>query len=131
MKVVVIDGQGGKLGRSVIERLRAACRDIEIIAVGTNALATSAMLNAGADAGASGENAVVVNVRDADAVIGPVGIIAADSLYGEVTPAMAAAVAQCRARKILIPVNKCNLFIAGIRDVPVSELVRLAVEELM
>jgi len=118
------------MGRSIIERLRAADRDMEIIAVGTNALAASAMLNAGADAGASGENAVVVNSRDADVIIGPIGIIAADSLYGEVTPKMAEAAAQSRAKKILIPVNKCNLHIAGIKDVPMAELVRLAVEEL-
>ena len=126
MKVVIIDGQGGSIGKAVTERIKNL--PCEIYAIGTNTAATSAMLKAGAKYGATGENPVVVNVRDADVVIGPVGIIAADSLLGEITPRMAAAVACSRAKKILIPQSRCKIYVAGTPDMPMSEAIEAAVK---
>ena len=130
MKVLVIDGQSGRMGQVLIERIRAAALPCELIAVGTNAIATSAMLKAGADAGATGENPVVVNCRDADVIAGPIGILAADSLLGEVTPAMALAVGQSPAQKLLLPVNHCNNVVVGTQSMTLSRLMDEAVELL-
>lgn len=130
MRVVVIDGQSGRMGQLFIERAVAANLPCEIVAVGTNAIATSAMLKAGAKAGATGENPVLVACRTADIIVGPIGILAADSLMGEITPAMAVAVGQSRARKVLLPVNHCNNIVAGTRDLPLSKLMEEAVELL-
>ena len=130
MNVLVIDGQSGRMGQVLIERIRAAALPCEIIAVGTNAIATSAMLKAGADAGATGENPVVVNCRGADIIAGPIGILAADSLLGEVTPAMALAVGQSSAQKLLLPVNHCNNIVVGTQSLTLSKLVDEAVELL-
>lgn len=130
MKIIVIDGQGGRMGSLIIEKIKASGITEPVIAIGTNSLATSSMLKAGADRAATGENPVIVNCRDADIIIGPIGIIAADSLLGEITPAMANAVSSCAAYKILIPTNRCNHYIAGIKDVPLSELVGSAVSKL-
>lgn len=130
MKIVVIDGQGGKMGSLLIEKLKsnAALQDAEIIAIGTNSIATAAMLRAGADAGATGENPVIVNCRDAHIIAGPIGILAADSLLGEVTPAMATAIGQSVAQKVLLPVNKCKNFVVGVQDLSLQELAKQAVE---
>ena len=126
MKIVVIDGQGGRIGKSIIEQLRSSgCTD-EVLAVGTNSIATSAMLKAGADNGATGENPVVIACRNADIIAGPIGIIAADSMLGEITPKMAEAVGSSSARKILIPVNRC-FEVAGVRDMTLSQYVSEAV----
>ena len=103
MRVVVIDGQGGRMGRLVVEKIRAEKLPCEIVAVGTNAIATAEMLKAGADAGATGENPVIVACRRADVIVGPIGILAADSMLGEVTPAMALAVGQSGVKKLLLP----------------------------
>lgn len=134
MQIVVIDSQGGGFGRSLIEKLRAAGCQEEIIAVGTNAMATSAMLKAGADAGATGENAVVVNARHAQLIAGPIGIVLADSLMGECSTAMASAVAQSPAQKVLIPVSTCGVMVAGACGLSMSqrlaEAVRLLQEQL-
>ena len=130
MNVLVIDGQSGRMGQVLIERIRAAALPCEIIAVGTNAIATSAMLKAGADAGATGENPVLVNCRSADVIAGPIGILAADSLLGEVTPAMALAVGQSSAQKLLLPVNHCNNIVVGTQSLTLSKLVDEAVELL-
>ena len=130
MKIVVIDGQGGRIGKSIIEQLRSSgCTD-EVLAVGTNSIATSAMLKAGADAGATGENPVVVAARDADMIVGPIGIIAADSMLGEITPAMADAIGRSRARKVLVPVNKC-FEVAGVREMSLSGYVEQAVNMIL
>lgn len=129
-KVVVIDGQGGRLGRMVVEQIRAASLSCEILAVGTNSIATANMLKAGADAGATGENPVIVACRSADVILGPVGILSADALLGEITPAMAAAIGQSRATKLLLPVNMCATRVVGVRPLSFSELVSAAVEEL-
>lgn len=130
MKIVVIDGQGGRIGSLLIEKLKLSEIDAEIIAVGTNSIATASMLRAGADAGATGENPVLVNCRDADFIMGPVGIIAADSLLGEVTPAMASAVASAHGKKILLPVNKCNLHIIGAKELTIPVLISESVSYL-
>ena len=114
MNVVVIDGQSGRMGQLLIERIRAAQLNCEITAVGTNAIATAAMLKAGADNGATGENPVLVACRSADIIVGPLGIAVADSLLGEISPAMANAVAASNAHRILIPMNLCNTYVAGI-----------------
>lgn len=120
MLIVVIDGQGGGFGRALIEALRAGGVKEEIIAVGTNALATSAMLKAGASAGATGENAALVNAARADIVAGPMGLVMANSMLGECSPAIAQAVAQSRAKKVLIPVSKCGALIAGLPEKPLA-----------
>jgi len=129
MKIVVIDGQGGKMGAALVERLKAEGLG-EIIAVGANSIATAAMLRAGADAGATGENPVAVNCRDADFIVGPMGILVADALHGEITPRMAQAVGASAARRVLLPVSRCNTVVAGVRELPLAEYVRLAVEEI-
>ena len=130
MTVVVIDGQSGRMGQLFIERAVAAQLPCELLAVGTNAIATAAMLKAGAKAGATGENPVLVACRRADIIVGPIGILAADSLMGEITPAMAVAVGQSNARKLLLPVNHCNNIVAGVKDLPLSRLMDEAVELL-
>ena len=130
MKIVVIDGQGGRIGKNVIEQVKAGHKDLELYAIGTNTMATSAMLKAGADFGATGENAVLVNVADADIVVGPVGIVFANALLGEITPAIATAVGASRAFKILIPVNRCNHYIAGCAENSLGEYIRIAVNKL-
>lgn len=117
MRILVIDGQGGKLGGQLIKHLRANFNGITITAAGTNATATAAMLKAGADQAATGENPVIVACRKADVIIGPVGIVIADALFGEITPRMAMAVGQADAVRILLPVNKCDNLIAGISEV--------------
>ena len=130
MKIVVIDGQGGRLGKLLVEGVRARMPQAEIYAIGTNALATASMLKAGADFGATGENPVVRAVMDADGVLGPVGIVVANAILGEVTPAMAEAVGSCRGRKFLIPMNNCGVVVAGVSEQPLSAYVASAVEAL-
>lgn len=130
MRVLVIDGQGGGLGRQLVAAISAACPDAELTAVGTNSLAASAMLKAGAARAATGENAVLVNARRADVIVGPLGIVIADALLGEITPSMAAAVGQADAKRILIPVNHCDNYVVGIADVPVGTLVQSAAQKV-
>ena len=130
MKIVVIDAQGGGLGKGLISAIRKRYPNEEIIAVGTNSLATSNMLKGSCDIGATGENAVIVNCRDADIIVGPVGIVIADALYGEITPAMALAVSQSRAVRILLPINRCNNLIVGVDDLNTSTLIEKALEML-
>ncbi len=130
MKILIIDGQGGRLGKTLTERLRQALPEAELCAVGTNSIATAAMLKAGADEGATGENPVVVNCRDADVIVGPIGITVADALSGEITPRMAVAVGQSRAEKVLLPVNRCRNHIVGVADLSVTKLADEAVEHI-
>ena len=129
MTIMVIDGQGGKMGKGLVEQLKKLCPEDEILAIGTNSIATAAMLKAGADAGATGENPAVVTSRTADIIVGPMGIVIADSLMGEITPKMAVAIGP--AKKVLIPVNRCQHFVVGCRDVSMGEYVKLAVEEVL
>ena len=130
MNILVMDAQGGGIGKQVVTAVRTRFPDVTITAVGTNAAATTAMLRAGADEGATGENAAVVCCRRADVIIGPVGIVIADAMLGEVTPRMAVAVGQSAAKRILIPVNHCTNFIAGVADLRVGRLVDSVVTEL-
>ena len=129
-RVLVIDGQGGGLGRQLVAALAAGCPDAELTAVGTNSLAASAMLRAGASRAATGENAVVVGCRRADVILGPIGIVIADALLGEITPAMAAAVCQSGAKRVLIPVNHCDNYIVGVPEQPIGDLVTAAVQKV-
>ena len=131
MNIVVIDGQGGGIGRQLVARLRERLPDAAITAVGANCSATNAMLKAGASTGATGENAVIVACRRADVIAGPVGIVIADSLGGEVTPAMAVAVAQSPAKRVLLPFNHCDNVVVGVADYNVGRLVQSAVEEIV
>ncbi len=130
MNILVIDGQGGGIGRQLVIAVKSAFPQAEITAAGTNALASSAMLKAGADNAASGENAVIVGCRRADVIIGPIGIAIADSLFGEITPAMALAVGQSRAKRILIPINHCDNIVVGVPDLTMSKLISSVIDEL-
>ena len=130
MNIVVIDGQSGRMGQLFIERAKNAGLTCPLLAVGTNSLATAAMLKAGADQGATGENAVLVACRRADVIVGPIGILSADSLLGAVTPAMAVAVGQSEAKKLLLPVNLCSNIVVGVRDMTLSQLMDEAVATL-
>lgn len=128
MKIVIVDGQGGRLGKLLVENVRANLPQAEIYALGTNSIATATMLKAGANFGATGENPVIRGVMDADAVLGPVGIVVAHAILGEVTPAMSEAVGGCRARKYLIPMNSCGVVVAGVKENGLSEYVAQAVD---
>lgn len=130
MNILIIDAQGGGFGKQLVTAIKGEFPEVEIAAVGTNSVATGAMLKAGADYAATGENAVIVGVRKANIITGPIGIVIADSLYGEITPAMALAVAQSNAKRILIPFNHCDNIIAGISDLSVGKLIQSAVEEI-
>ena len=128
--VLVIDGQGGGLGRQLVAAIAAACPEAELTAVGTNSLAANAMFKAGAARAATGENAVVVNCRHADVIVGPIGIVIADALLGEITPAMAAAVCQSGAKRVLVPINHCENYVVGVPEQPVSQLVSAAAQKV-
>lgn len=121
MKIVIIDGQGGGIGKGIVERLRSLrLTDAQLIAVGTNAAATSAMLHAGADAGATGRDALVYTCMQADIIMGPIGILLAHAMLGEISPEMACAVSGSRAVKLLIPVSRCGVRIMGVEDLPLA-----------
>ena len=130
MEILVIDGQGGRIGQQLIKAILARYPQVEVTAIGTNSLATSAMLKGGASQGATGENALLVACRRADVILGPLGIVIADALMGEISPAMAVAVGQARARRILIPLNQCDKLVAGLAELPVARLLESAVAEL-
>ncbi len=122
MRIAVIDGQGGGIGKAVVARLRADFgTDVEILALGTNAVATGNMLKNGADAGATGENAVRVNAGKVDIIIGPMAILMSNSMLGEITSVMAGAVSESPARKIIVPLNLCNVHIIGVQALKISE----------
>lgn len=128
MNILVIDSQGGGMGRQLVTAIKARFPQATVLAVGTNAVATTAMVKAGADSGATGENPVVVCAKRADIILGPIGIVIADSLMGEVTPAMAAAVGQSSAKRILLPVNQCDNIVVGVTELSMGKLVEQAVE---
>ncbi len=130
MRILIIDGQGGRIGRQLIEIITKKFPEHPVTAIGTNSIATSAMLKGGAQDAATGENAVIVACRRADVIIGPVGIVIADSLLGEVSPAMALAVAQSAAVRILIPMNRCENLIAGIGTQSAGSLIDDAINKL-
>ena len=128
MEVLVIDAQGGGIGRQLVAELKKDFPKLTVTAAGANTMATAATLKAGADAGATGENAVIVGCRRADVIVGPIGIVIADALWGEITPAMAQAVGQSRAKRILIPVNHCDNIVVGVQDLNLGRLIQEAVE---
>lgn len=129
-KILVIDGQGGKIGCLLIEQIKSKKINCEIFAIGTNTIATTNMIKSGADYGGTGENPIVANCKNANIILGPIGIVIADSFIGEVTPAMAVAVGQSYAKKILLPINKCNSYVVGTNSLPISELINLAVLQI-
>lgn len=134
MKVVIIDGQGGRLGQMVAEAIVKKKPEADLLVIGTNSIATAAMLKSGAGKGATGENPVIVACRDADVIIGPIGIVSADSLLGEITPAMATAIGQSRAVKLLLPVSHCTNLVIGVKPLSMKEMVEetvLQLEKLM
>lgn len=130
MRVLIIDGQGGGLGRQLVTAVKEYDQDIGVLAVGTNSAATNAMLKAGADQAATGENSVVVASERVDVIMGPVGIVIADSMLGEITSRMAVAVGQSRAKRILIPVNLCDNIVVGVSDVSMGKNVQNAIDAL-
>ena len=130
MYILVVDGQGGGVGRLLVKTLKSNLPDSFVMAVGTNSAASQVMLKAGADAAATGENAVIVSARKADIIAGPVGIVVADSLYGEITPAMSLAIAQSCAKRVLLPFQHCDNIIVGVGDYNITNLIDLAVEEI-
>lgn len=124
MQIMVIDGQGGGIGKTIIETLRKRLGDeLEIVALGTNSLATSSMLKAGANEGATGENAIVVNAPKADVIVGSIAILAANSMLGELTPTMAKAISESPAKKVLIPLNRCQIYVMGVSSKPLPHYV--------
>lgn len=130
MKVAVIDGQGGGIGKLITEKIRKYLPETEIIALGTNALATSLMLKAGANDGASGENPIVLNVGAVDVIVGSISILAANSMLGEFTPAMARAVAESKALKLLLPITRSPIEIIGVVSEPLPHQVERLVQKL-
>ena len=130
MRVLVIDGQGGGLGRQLVNAVKERFPEVEILAVGTNSAATNAMLRAGADQAATGENSVAVASGRVDVIMGPIGIVIADSMLGEITPRMAVAVGQSSAKRILIPVNLCDNIVVGVSDASMGKNVQNAIEAL-
>ena len=133
MKLLIIDGQSGRLGAQIIEGLRKAglTQPHSIVAVGTKSLATSGMINAGADQGATGENAVIVQCRTADVIVGPIGIALADAMLGEITPAMATAVGASNAARVLIPSDRCTTYVIGVVPMTRKQQLDAAVAQVM
>jgi hypothetical protein len=127
-EILVIDGQGGRIGKLLIEEIKDKFKDVSVVAVGTNSIATANMIKGGATKAATGENSVVVACRYADIIVGPIGIVIADSLLGEVTPAMALAVGQSKAEKVFLPMNKCANQVVGVKNMPTGELIAEALE---
>lgn len=130
MEILVVDGQGGRIGQQLVRAILARFPGAEVRGVGANSMATAALMKGGAAQAATGENALKVACRTADVILGPVGIVIADALLGEISPAMAAAVGQSRAKKILIPMNQCDILVAGVESLPVSRLLERAVDQL-
>jgi len=130
MTVLIIDGQGGRLGQQLVKAMRERFPKVALIAVGTNSIATAAMIKGGAAQAATGENAVCVACRRADIIVGPIGIVVADALLGEITPTMAQAVGQSMAKRVLLPMNRCDTLVAGVGPQSMTELVADALDKI-
>lgn len=130
MQILVVDGQGGGLGKQIVSSIRSEFPEALVVGVGTNSMATNAMLKAGANVAATGENAVIVNARKADIIVGPIGMVIADALFGEITPKMAVAIGQSHAKKIIIPMNHCDNIVVGISESSVGDLINHALNEI-
>ena len=128
--IMVVDGQGGGIGKAIVEKIKKANLNMQVLGLGTNTAATMAMLKAGADDAATGENAIIYNAQRADYIIGAVGVIAANSMLGEISPAMAGAVSSSPGLKLLIPVNKCSIFIAGVQENGLGEKIDEAIAKI-
>lgn len=131
MKILVIDGQGGRLGSQIIKSIKEKLPDEEITAIGTNSVATSAMMKMGATRGATGENPVVVTAKKADVIIGPIGIVIANAMLGEITANMALAISESNATRILLPINKCENYIAGVNNLSMSNVIDDAINKII
>ncbi|WP_269476801.1 DUF3842 family protein [Hominibacterium faecale] len=130
MVIAVVDGQGGGIGRAVVEKIKAAMPAAHVIGLGTNSVATGQMLRAGADDGATGENAIVHNMQHVDIVVGVIGILNANSMMGELTPAMASAIGGSHTYKVLLPINRCHIHVVSVEDVPLGKHIDHAIEAI-
>ena len=131
MKIIaVVDGQGGGIGKAIVDRVKKTFPEVEVLALGTNSVATGQMLRAGADEGATGENAIVHNMQHADVVMGVIGILNANAMMGELTPAMAEAIGSSHAYKILRPINRCHIHVVSVEEQPLGVHIDNAVEAL-
>lgn len=130
MVIAVVDGQGGGIGKAIVEKLKAAMPQMRVIALGTNAVATGQMLRAGADDGATGENAIIHNMQHVDIVVGVIGILNANSMMGELSPAMAAAIGGSHTYKVLLPINRCHIHVVSVEDVPLGKHIENAIEAI-
>ena len=130
INVAVVDGQGGGIGRAIVEKVKKAFPELNVIALGTNAVATGQMLKAGADEGATGENAIIHNMQHVDIVLGVIGILTANSMMGELSPAMASAIGGSHTFKILLPINRCHIHVVSVGDVPLGEHIYNAIDAL-
>ncbi len=128
--IMIIDGQGGGIGKQLTQTIKERFPELFIRAVGTNVMATQAMIKAGADEAATGENAIIVGCKKADLIVGPIGIAIADSLMGEITPAMSVAVGQSNAARILLPMNQCDNQVVGIENASLSYLIRCCLDQI-
>ena len=130
INVAVVDGQGGGIGRAIVEKVKKAFPELNVIALGTNAVATGQMLKAGADEGATGENAIIHNMQHVDIVLGVIGILTANSMMGELSPAMASAIGGSHTFKILLPINRCHIHVVSVGDVPLGEHIDNSIDAL-